>query len=137
MPTILKTTERNETLNTFRENANSVATLVANSIQSEEFLSGSGFLHGWDISLSGGTADQPQYIIWSKDVNRVRIELTWGTSGGATGNVIRCVVSYSTNSGFSWTIHKGTDENGEAFLTNGHFTITYDTNGYFVSGVWS
>lgn len=137
MPNRLYTTEKNQNLNDFRVNANEVAQLVVNSITSEEFLSGSGFLHGWNISVSGGTADQPQYIIWTKGDNKVRLELTWGTSGGAIGNVTRCIVSYSEDNGFSWTIHKGTDEDGAGFLTNGHFTITYDADGYFVSGVWS
>ena len=137
MPSKLITTERHNTLNTFRENTNEIAALVANSIQSEESLFGTGFLHGWDISLSGGSAEQPQYMIWSKGTNRVRVELTWGTSGGEDGNVTRCVVSYSENSGSTWVVYKGTDSSGNPELTNGFFTISYDSLGNFQTGVWS
>jgi hypothetical protein len=100
-------------------------------------LSNSGFLHGWNISLSGGSADQPLYVIWSKGLKKVRVELTWGTTGGAIGNVTRCIVSYSNDNGFSWSVYKGIDDNGDEILENGHFTISYDSNGYFVSGIWS
>lgn len=137
MPSKLIETTRNETLNNFRVNTNEVAVAVANSIQSDEFLSAGNILHGWNVAVSGGTPEQPQYITWSKGNDRVRMELTWGTTGGAEGNVTQCVVSISEDSGSNWETFKGIDEDGEELLTNGIFTLSYDVNGNFTTGTWS
>ena len=137
MPSKLIETTRHETLNNFRVNTNEVAVAVANSIQSDEFLSAGNILHGWNVSVSGGTPEQPQYITWSKGTSRVRMELTWGTVGGAAGNVTQCVVSLSEDSGSTWNIFKGIDTDGEDLLTNGIFALSYDSNGNFTTGIWS
>ena len=50
--------------------------------------------------------------------------LTWGTTGGAAGNVTQAVYAYSANS-------------GSTYDTVGTLSITYDTAGYVTGTTWS
>jgi hypothetical protein len=86
-------------------------------------IMGGGF-YGWNMAASGGTADQPATITYSKGSERVRAALTWGTAGGQAGSVTVAVYSYSSNSGTSW----------DAIGTK---TITYDSTGNVTSTSWS
>lgn len=79
---------------------------------------------GWNYSWSGGTADKPTYMIWSKGVERVRVTCTWGTTGGATDNLTVGVFAYSSNSGTSYD-------------TIGTETLAYDANSNLTSTTWS
>jgi hypothetical protein len=54
----------------------------------------------------------------------VRATLTWGTVGGAAGNVSAAVYEYSANSGSSY----------DAIGTK---TITYDSNANVTATTWS
>lgn len=83
-----------------------------------------GFAPGWNMTPSGGTAEQPGQILLSKGTERLRSVLTWGTTGGADGNVTQIVASYSSNSGSSYD-------------SIGTFTLTYDSNSNVTSGTWS
>lgn len=85
-----------------------------------------GAMPGWAYSKTdgAGSAEQPQYIMWSKGTERLRATLTWGTTGGADGNVTASVWQYSSNSGSSWDII-GTE------------SITYDASGNVVSSSWT
>jgi hypothetical protein len=76
------------------------------------------------MAASGGTADQPATITYSKGTERVKADLTWGTAGGEAGSVTVAAYSYSSNSGTSWD-------------TIGTKTVVYDSAGNVVSTNWS
>jgi hypothetical protein len=86
-------------------------------------LMGGGFF-GWPLAISGGTAEQPTTFIYSSGTERVLAVITWGTTGGATGNPQTVVYSYSSNS-------------GGAYDTIGTKTITYDANSNVTATSWS
>jgi hypothetical protein len=79
---------------------------------------------GWNMAPSGGTAEQPATITYSKGSERVRASLTWGTTGGAAGNVTVAVYDYSSTSGSSYD-------------TIGTKTYTYDPAGNVTATTWS
>ena len=83
-----------------------------------------GVMPGWDMTPSGGTADEPATITWDKGTERVKEDITWGSSGGADGNPTQIILSYSSNS-------------GGAYDTMGTQTISYDVNGNVTSITWS
>lgn len=84
---------------------------------------GGGF-PGWAMAASGGTAEQPATLTYSRGTERVRATLTWGTTGGEAGNVTQAVYAYSANS--------GTD-----YGTIGTKTITYDGSGNVTATAWA
>lgn len=98
-----------------------------NAIRDAAILGG-GF-PGFNLAASGGTADQPTQLLYSKGTERVRATLTWGTVGGEAGNVTVAVYAYSANSGADYT----TTPNGAI----GTKTISYDASGNVVSTTWS
>lgn len=83
-----------------------------------------GSLPGWNMSASGDTTDQPDVLLFTKGVERIRATLTWGTVGGADGNVQVAVYAYSGNSGSSYD-------------TIGTETITYDASANVTATTWS
>lgn len=91
-------------------------------------IMGGGF-PGFNLAVSGGTAEQPTQLLYSKGTERVRVTLTWGTTGGEAGNVTVAVYAYSANSGADYT----TTPNGAI----GTLTITYDASANVVSTLWS
>ena len=83
-----------------------------------------GFAPGWGMAPSGGTPEQPAQVLYSNGVERLRVALTWGATGGGAGNVTQAVYAYSSNSGGSYD-------------TVGTLSITYDTSGYVTGTTWS
>lgn len=83
-----------------------------------------GAMIDWDFSKSGGTAEEPAIILYTKGVERLRVSLTWGTSGGEDGNVKVALWEYSSNSGTNYD-------------TVGTQTMTYDASGNPSTAVWS
>ncbi len=83
-----------------------------------------GIMPGWNLSASGGTVDEPAAWIYAKGSERVKLELTWGTTGGEDGNVTVMVMKYSSDSGSNYD-------------TVGTATFTYDSNGYCTAITWS
>lgn len=81
---------------------------------------------GWNYSWSGGTADRPTTMLWSKagSTERLRSVNTWGVTGGAADNVTQSALSYSADSGTIWVL-MGTQ------------TIAYDASGNVTSTTWS
>lgn len=77
---------------------------------------------GWTYSQSGGTADRPTTMLFSKGTERMRYTLAWGTSGGPDGNVTSCTIAYSSNSGSSY----------DTIATR---TPSYDANGNCTGGM--
>lgn len=83
-----------------------------------------GSMPGFNYSVSGGTPEQPAIIYYKKGADWVRITLTWGTTGGADGNVTVAVLASSANS-------------GGVYDTIGTQTMTYDLNGNVTATNWS
>ena len=83
-----------------------------------------GALAGWAMTPSGGTAEQPTTLTYSKGTERIKAALTWGTTGGESGNVTQSVYSYSSNSGTSWDVI-------------GTRTVSYDANSNVTGTAWS
>ena len=79
---------------------------------------------GWNYSWSGGTADKPTVMLWSRGTERLRSTNTWGTTGGAADNITQAVFAYSSNS-------------GGAYDTIGTQSISYDASGNVTSTTWS
>lgn len=79
---------------------------------------GGGFF-GWAMAASGGTADAPTTLTYSKGTERVRATLTW-----TSGKVTSAVYAYSANSGTSYD-------------TIGTKTITYDGSDNVTGTSWS
>lgn len=83
-----------------------------------------GAMAGWDLTPSGGTAEQPTTLKYNRGTSEyLKVALTWGTSGGADGNVTQAVLSYSTDD--------------VTYDTIGTETITYDANGNVTAVAWS
>jgi hypothetical protein len=85
-----------------------------------------GAMKGWNYSKTDGTgsAEQPQYVYYKNGTEWLRGTLTWGTTGGESGNVTVAVWAYSSNSGGAWD-------------TIGTETITYDSSGNVTATTWS
>ena len=83
-----------------------------------------GFAAGWDFSKSGGSGSQPTTVTYAKGVERLKVDLTYGTTGGAEDNVETATYSYSSDS-------------GSAYSSIGTRTITYDSESNPVAVVWS
>lgn len=95
-----------------------------NGTKPVELIALVGAAPGWNYSWSGGTAEKPTYMLWSKGTERVRITCTWGTIGGEADNLKVAVFMYSSNSGTSYS-------------TMGTETLTYDANSNLTSTTWS
>jgi len=78
-----------------------------------------GAMSGWNYAPSGGTAEEPATLTYSKGTERLRATLTW--SGG---NVTQAVWAYSSNS-------------GSTFDTIGTESITYDSGSNVTAVSWS
>lgn len=83
-----------------------------------------GAMAGWDYAPSGGTADEPATVTYSKSTERIRGSITWGSSGGADGNPTEIVWEYSSDSGSTW----------DAIGTE---SITYDASANVTAVTWS
>lgn len=83
-----------------------------------------GAIAGWNFSKSGGSAEMPAIVLYTKGTGRLRITLTWGTTGVATDNVTVAVYAYSSNS-------------GSTYDTIGTKTITWDAAGLITATTWS
>lgn len=79
---------------------------------------------GFDFSVSGGTAAQPDIMYAKSGASWLRASITWGTSGGADGNPTVIVYAFSGDSGGAWSTIKT-------------LTLSWDSDGYLTTGVWS
>jgi hypothetical protein len=86
-------------------------------------IMGGGF-YGFNLAVSGGTADQPALLTYTKGTEKIKAALTWGTTGGEAGSVTVADYSYSSDSGNTW-------------VTIGTKTITYDANANVTATTWS
>jgi hypothetical protein len=78
----------------------------------------------WDYSKTDGTgtAEQPQYMYWTNGSLVLRATLTWGSSGGADGNVTIAVWDYDDGGGYAGV---GTE------------TIAYDIDANVTTTTWT
>lgn len=83
-----------------------------------------GAMSGWAYSTSGGTNEEPAQVLYTKSTEILRGTLTWGSSGGADGNVTQAVWAYSANS-------------GSTYDTIGTESISYNTDGTVSSTSWA
>lgn len=85
-----------------------------------------GALVDWDLTVTvgGGSAEEPDEIIYKNGVEWLRLDITWGTTGGEDGQPTVIVYAYSANS-------------GGLYDTIGTWTGTYNGNGTLTAGVWS
>ncbi|MBV2138586.1 MAG: hypothetical protein KUF79_17400 [Candidatus Thiodiazotropha sp. (ex Ctena orbiculata)] len=96
-----------------------------------------GFFPGWDVEMQDSdgspttTPDQPDQLVASKGVERIRLVFTWGTVGGEDGNITVIVAEYSSNSGVLY------EPMGSTGYPNGMMSISYDADGYYLSHTWS
>lgn len=74
--------------------------------------------------------DKPAYIVLSKGTERVKLTITWSTSGVTDGYPTRLVFSYSSDSGSTYDVIKGG-------TTNGYCDMTYDAAGNLTNTTWS
>lgn len=86
-----------------------------------------GFMPGWNFAASGGTAEEPTTLTYSSGTERIKATLTWGTTGGADGNVTVMVLEYSSDSGSTY-VDLGTLNT---------LTVTYDASGNVTAATWS
>lgn len=82
-------------------------------------------VRGWTMALSGGTSEEPAVITFSNTVNtdfKIRSTITWGTTGGANGNVTAILweVQNDATSTATWAT---------AYTT----TATYDSGGHMTA----
>jgi len=86
-----------------------------------------GALVDWNMAASGGTAEEPTQLLYTKSPEGVRATITWGTTGGEDGNPKTIVYAYNANQNPG----PGTWE------TIGTLTYTYDGSGNVTSTAWS
>ena len=88
-----------------------------------------GALKGWDMTLTvgGGSDEEPDEIRYSNNGNTeaIKLDITWGTTGGEDGNATVIVYSYST------------DDFSVSDEAMGTLTNTYNSNGTLTASVWS
>jgi hypothetical protein len=83
----------------------------------------SGTMVGWNYSTSGGTADKPDQILYTKGSEVIRMSLTWGTTGGEADNVTQMALDYSLD--------------GVSYDSMGTQTISYDSSSNVTAINWS
>lgn len=100
-----------------------------NVVALRDAAAASGLLQGFNYSVSGGTAEQPAQIFQKRGAEWVRIDLTWGASGGAAGNVTKTAYYYSSNSGGAY------DPMADLY-GNYVATMAYDASGNLLTITW-
>ena len=59
--------------------------------------------YGWNRSQTDtGDPGKPNTVTYALGVLRIRKTMTYGTVGGAAGNIVKAVYEYSDTSGASW-----------------------------------
>ena len=88
-----------------------------------------GALVNWEMSqlVGGGSTDEPAQILYSDNATTqaIRLDITWGTTGGADGNPTTIVYRYST------------DDFATSNELIGTQTLSYNSNGTLTSTTWA
>ncbi len=106
------------------QNGTQFAQSTRDNIRALRDLIVTGAIFGWSTTLSGGSPEQPTTVVRANGVERLRSVITWGTTGGEEGNVIRVDYTYSQDA-------------GDTYEAIGYVVNNYDVDGNFVSQVWS
>ena len=89
-----------------------------------------GVLVGWNMSqvIGGGSAEEPDEVWYSNNSNTeaIRLDITWGTTGGEDGNPTVIVYYYTAD-----------DTPTITWDTIGTLTNTYNANGTLTASTWS
>jgi hypothetical protein len=105
------------------------ASTRANLQAMRDYLATLGALPGFNYSVSGGSAEQPAELYYKRSTEWIKTVLTWGTTGGESGNVTKAAFYYSSNSGSAY--------DGMADASGNYVqTLTYDVNGNLTSTTW-
>lgn len=110
-----------------REDA--IDSISANLMAVRDALVATGVVQGFNSSLDGGTTAQPARYLFKRGTEWIKVEATWGTTGGEDGNLIKAAFYYSSDSGGSYD--PMADAAGKYVLT-----IAYNSDSDFVSGTW-
>lgn len=97
-----------------------------------------GGMSGFNYIASGGTAEQPAKLYYKRSTEVVRIDLTWGSSGGSDGNVTKAAYYYAANETHASfpTSTSGTYEgmvDGSGYYVQ---SFTYDSSANLTSTTW-
>ncbi|WP_341649925.1 hypothetical protein [Thauera humireducens] len=106
------------------QNISQFAASVRTNLAAIRDIAALGAAPGWNYSWSGGTAEKPAVMLWSKGAERLRATCTWGTTGGAADNLTIAVLAYSANS-------------GGAYDNIGTQSVAYDASGNVTSTTWA
>ena len=104
------------------QNITQFATSVRTNLAAIRDIAALGAAPGWNYSWSGGSAEKPSVMLWSKGTERLRATCTWGTTGGATDNLTVTVFAYSAD--------------GTTYDTIGTQTVAFDASGNVTSTTW-
>jgi hypothetical protein len=88
-----------------------------------------GFIQGFNYSVAAGTNAQPTQVLYKRSTEWIKVDITWGTTGGEDGNPKKYALYYSSNSGSAYD--PMADASGNYVLT-----ITYDANGDVSATTW-
>jgi hypothetical protein len=89
-----------------------------------------GGMPGFNYSVSGGTAEQPASLFYKRGAEWIKVDLTWGTTGGADGNVTKAAYYYSSTSGGAYD---GMVDGAGNYVQ----AMSYDSNGNLTTTTWS
>lgn len=81
-----------------------------------------GVVPGWSMTKPPG--ETPATLTYTKGLERRRISLTWGTTGGEVGNVTQ-------------SVYEASYDGGSTYSLIGTRSFTYDANGDVTSITWS
>lgn len=99
----------------------------ANDVATWWQIVASGEAPGYVMAASGGTAEQPAIWTWTNGIYIVRSTNTWGSSGGATGNLQTQLFEVSQDTGGSYaTMYTRTT----TFDASGNVTSTTGGGGF-------
>ena len=97
-----------------------------------------GSMPGWageaqnsDGSTPPTDATKPDQWVYSRGIEQIKVEMTYGTSGGGEDNVISAIFRYSSDSGSTWSLMADTD------YPLAKLTINYDADSNVINYSWS
>lgn len=106
-----------------------VDAIRTNIVAIRDAIVSGGLVQGFNYSVVGGTAEQPAQVFLKRGAEWIRLDLTWGVSGGASGNVTKAAYYYSANSGGAYDAMA--DLSGNYVIT-----LAYDASGNLITTTW-
>lgn len=100
-----------------------------NIVALRDMIAAIGMAPGFDYSIASGTAEQPTAVNFKRGSEWIVLWLTWGTTGGADGNVTKIVFWYTANAGGSYD---GMADDAGKFV----LSLAYDAAGNLSTTTW-